>query len=265
MAAIGKWFVRGVLACLALVGMLVAAVAFACYLAFETPAFYTELSAKQYTDADRDATELWFRQHEAKLNQWVAKSLARQREAILAGKPQVAERPRVLPATYDPDKDVYALHITQQQINEQLASAKYRKTGDMQEPRVMISEGHLVFGCQMVNKDFSCVVSTSLTPSLNEQGDLQLSIHSASIGQLPLPIKTIAKHLPPNLVQPNADLSLDLTAEVPTVTFRVNKGAGDYPARTKSIQCREGELVIEFLPPLLKVPQPQGLAANAAR
>ncbi|WP_425396336.1 hypothetical protein [Aeoliella sp.] len=246
-----KLILRFFLACFAMVGLVITTVVVAGYFALQQPSYYAQLRAVAYSPAEQSAAELSMRQTEANVKRWLQSSIARQ-QAASADEPSVMQLLAGAGAPYDPTTDTHEVHLTQAQFNAHLASNKASRSGDWRNPRIRFGEDRIDLAFEVASDEFSCVPSISLEPSLTDDGKLRLGIVSAHIGQLPLPMKTILTNLPSEMTRPAAsgDVELDLSAETPCVI--VNLPTADSKSPTVSaLTCREGELVVELLPPVV--------------
>ncbi|QDU56237.1 hypothetical protein [Aeoliella mucimassa] len=248
-----KIVVRLFLGGVAVVGLVFVGLSVCGYLAFQEPGFYAALENQSYTDADRQAANDAMRQSDEEFRRWRELSLARQQTKPI-GLNQVVNVPNVPEkVAYNPEQDVYSVRITQQQLNAQLSAGNKSGNQSVGVPRISIQQDRIDLGMQVEASDTSCVISASLKPMMTETGDLRFEIVSAHIGQLPIPLKTIAKYLPANAVQSDHQMTLNLAAATPYIDLHLSQ-TQQKAARVKSIECQEGLICFEFLPPLVEQP-----------
>ena len=245
------------LCCLALAGILTALLCFAGYLATREPAFYAELKSQEFSQVDQKLAEANLRLLEKNFERWSARSIALQQAQ--KRNPNLAPQ-EFLQGEYDPASDVHVVRITDQHLNAMLASADSH--GEWQRPRIMISDGRIDFACEIVTPELSCIVSAGLQPTVTDEGQLQLDILSTHVGRLPLPLETLWSWVREMDVS-EGDVEIDRLSPKPRL--RWNLMPQDLASPTvRSIECREGQLVIEFCAPVLKREQPKGDEAQIA-
>lgn len=248
-----KLIVRLFLGCVAFMGLLMTTAAVASYLAFQQPAFYTHVRAQSLSPTERDVMTKQFQLSQIAYNAWLDSSLARQQaQQAAAAKLQ----PAVLTTStdpYDPKTDTFTVRLTEQQLNGQLATSRPGSRATLQNPLIHIGDDCLELGFEVKQKNIAAVFSVLLEPSTTENGNIRLDIRAAHIGQLRIPLKTILRCLPRDIVQSAGDLDIDLTLPAPHLTLKLPKN-GKRTATIKSIHCQAGELVVELLPPILERP-----------
>ncbi|MCO6045045.1 YpmS family protein [Aeoliella sp. ICT_H6.2] len=247
---IRKAILRLLLASVAIAVVVVTAIMVAGYLALQQPGYYAALRAVELQPADQAAAELYWRQTAADYERWMQNSIARQ-QAALKQTPDAPAEAAPLRMPYNPATDTHEVRFTQRQLNAQLAGSKATQSGDWRNPRVRIGHDCIDVAFEVTSDEVTCFPSIALRPAIDADGNLRLEIVSAQIGQLPLPMKTILRNLPEEIGRKaSRDVQLDLTSPSPSVTVNLPSTGKDSPT-VKSLTCQEGEMVVEFLPPVI--------------
>lgn len=245
-------FVRLFRCFVVLIGIAILSVCIAGYFAFQQPAFYADLRAQKFSQRDALAVKTSFQRMELDLKLWSERSISLQRAQRSATATPKRAIPGASRSKYDPTQDTHSITITEQQLNAQLASGKTKISRELRNPRVRIAPDHIDLGIEFVTPKASCVLSTKLKLAPISQGRLRLEIVSARIGQLPLPLNTILRCLPREVIHSGGDLELNLTSPTPHLCLNVS-GQGPTAPAVKSIKCLDGEMTIEFLAPVFRI------------
>lgn len=242
-----KLIVRFLLGCVVFVGLLLASAAVASYLALQQPTFYAALQSQTLSPAKRDALTKQFQLSQIAYNQWLDHSIARQQAAAAKSQPAT---PSTSTDPYDPKTDTYTVRLTEQQLNGQLVSHRPGSRATLQNPLIHIGDRCLELGFEVKNAKLAAVLSLILEPTVTGDGNVRLDIRAARLGKLRLPLNTILRCIPRDLVYSSHDFDVDLTLPSPHLTLKPPKN-GRRTATVKSIRCADGELVVELLPPIL--------------
>lgn len=245
--------VRLFLCCVAFVGLLVVSVCLAGFLATREPGFYVELKSEEFTSTEQKLAEVNMRLLEKQFEGWTARSLSLQRQSAQPGQVGVLA---ALQGEYDPAKDTHVVRIAERQLNAMLSSTEAQTRGDWQKPRVRIVDDRIDVACEIVSKELSCVVSASVRPTMTEDGKLQLDLISAQVGKLPLPLSTLWSWLREMDIK-EGEVEIDRTSTRPRLHWKLAQRDAESPS-VNTIECRAGELAIEFRAPVLKQAKLQG-------
>ena len=254
--------VRLFLSCIVISSLVAGLIGYAGYLVLREPAFYSELRSQEFSSAEHKLAEIYVRQLERDFERWNANAILRQRQSAAVESPQ-ATLVGVRQDEYDPRIDSHVVRVTQQQINALIASQKATSQGDWRNPRIRIASGCIDLAIEIVEPEVSCVLSTQVRPTIAATGQLQLDIISAHLGKLPLPLQTLWNWIPRDLDQAASDLKLDLASPKPRLRFSLG-GHLTETAKVRSIECREGEIVVEFRAPILEQRDAAGGGAAVA-
>lgn len=246
-----KIIVRLFLCFFVLIGSVVLAVGIAGYLAIQRPAFYAELRDQAFSKSDQIAANGIFQD----VARWSDRSIALQRSQLSdAATPAIgisnATVSNASVAHYDPIHDTFSVTFTQKQINAQFAANKASVSGQCRNPRIRIGRDRIDVACEVVTSKVNCVLSAELKPTVTADGRLRLDLLAARIGQLPIPLR-ILSWLPRNICHAGNGMDMDLTAPTPYFCLNVSDNGSKSPA-IKAIQCKEGEITMEFGAPILK-------------
>ena len=237
--------------------LVVTSLSAAAYLAFSTPSFYAELLDQPIEPAGAVAIEERLEAMRMEFVRWRQQSLAFQIEQRKLAEVDRAEAnregdvPQPAPK-YDPDKDLFTIRITEDEINAVLAAeADNRGKEDLSNPRIRIEEDQVQVAFTVASPVGELVLSAAFAPEQPEAGDLKLQITSASVGRLPLPLSTVVQYLPKKEAALKGDLMLDTTGKLPSLVLR-SDGRDNEVAAPKSIRCVAGEIVVELMAPKLR-------------
>jgi hypothetical protein len=241
----------------AFIGIVVASVSIAVYLALQQPAFYAELRSRQFSESEMRDVNASFQLMANDFRQWVSRSLVLQR-GQLSDLSIPAAAGAALAGRYDPAQDTRFFSVTEEQINVRLASSNFDVSREWQNPRVQIRQECVDFAFEFVVCERRCVLSVELKPTVTLEGRLRIDLAAARVGRLPLPLKRIFSCLPRDAFRSTSDVELHLTAPTPHVYLRLSGDDPKFPA-VKSIKCAESEITVEFLAPVVKLPQNKGV------
>lgn len=222
----------------AVFGVAIVTLLVAAYLATSEPSFYSTLDGQTRASAADTAQA---EQLMSQLEQWSQKSRNLQRKhqrlAARGAKPE---------QIYDPKTDTHELRLSEQQLNQQLAS---RGSGSMSAPRIRVLDDRMLIGAQF-DAGRPLVFSIEVQPTVSN-GSLQLDIQSSRLGKLPFPLRTVLGWLAQFPDFKSDEFKLDLSGPTPVFLVDITPRGSKYP-KIRSVRCIDGELAIEFNAPILK-------------
>lgn len=232
--------------------VVVTAACFTGYYAIQQPEFYTTLRDEKPSEYEQKMTTLYFKQTVHELEQWTARSIARQQGQPTASVASpLAYLTSAFQGEYNPREDVRAITITEKQINTLIASQKATSQGDWRNPRLRFQQDHVDFAFEIVTQEISCVMSASLKPTLTDDGRLRFDLLGARVGKVPLPLGLMLSYLPDEVNVANEDMELHLTASTPHVYFNLPVTSAEVPS-VAALECTDGAISLELLPPVVE-------------
>ena len=233
------------LAAVACVVLLVTCVGAAVFLAFRPPAYYPELVAKQPPAVEVKAAQQRMEQMRRDFLQWRARSLALQKgQDIAAARGGLGLLNRA--AGNAPEQDAYTFRVSEADLNTLLASNASAWAAERSATRGSDStRGQVVLALTVETPAGAFVLSAGFIPRPTADDGARLQITRVSIGRLPLPMATLASLLPREEWRLDGDLYFDATDKLPDLVLRPGGNIREV-ARTRSIKCNKGELVVQL-------------------